>query len=183
MKASLVAVAFLIVSGSEGGAQATDRSRWALEISGGAATFRESYPTDCCGPTQRAGGSSLIVRGVRRASRHIELGGELGATAADGWRMRWLMPMLAVSRRGPVTPWLQLGAGAVSQTGECPADGSRPDPACSVDLALGGQQAIGLRYELAPMWSVGGEAGYIRGAAVRNRYVTSQRLAISLRWN
>ena len=102
--------------------------------------------------------------------------------AAGGWRMNWLMPVLAISRRGRVTPWVQLGAGAVSQTGECPQGGSRPDPACVFDLALGGQLATGLRVRLAPAWSFGGEIGYIRGAEVRQRYVTSQRVAIALRW-
>ena len=181
MKASVVVV-LLVVSGSECVAQATNGSGWAIEISGAAATFRELYPTDCCGPTQRAHGSALTARAMRQGSRLLELGAELGATAAGGWRMNWLMPVLAVSRRGRVTPWVQLGAGAVSQTGECPQGGSRPDPACVFDLALGGQLATGLRVRLAPAWSFGGEIGYIRGAEVRQRYVTSQRVAIALRW-
>jgi hypothetical protein len=183
VKTSIV-VALLVVTGSECVAQGPDESRWALELSGGAATFRQVFSTECCGPTRRTAGSVYTVRAVQRRGSLLELRAELGGTLfAGGRRMHWLMPALALSRRSRVTPWLQLGAGVVLQPGQCPADSSDTDPGCDVDLNLGGQLAAGLRLRLAPTWSLGGEVGYVRGAKVDYRYFTAERVLIALRWH
>ncbi|MDX2184618.1 MAG: hypothetical protein SFW08_11615 [Gemmatimonadaceae bacterium] len=169
------------LGGSVGGAQPTDESRWAIDVTGGPTAFRESYSTDCCGPGIRAGGRSFTLRAVGRITRRLAIGAELGETIADGWRLQWRMPVITFSRPDQFTPWLQVGAGAVSQVGECPQDGSRPGPGCRVDRTFGGQVAAGLRVRLASFVSLGGEIGYVRGMIVRERYASSQRLAITLR--
>lgn len=102
MKVSLIAI-LLVLTGSEGLAQAPAGSRWSVEVTGGAASFRESFPSDCCGPTRKAAGTAFALRAAHHENHLVELGAEVGATFAGGREMKWLMPVVGLSRRGRLT--------------------------------------------------------------------------------
>jgi hypothetical protein len=96
--------------------------------------------------------------------------------------MKWLMAAGLIETGTVLMPWAHMGAGVVSQPGECPADAPDTDPACKTDVKPGGQLAVGVRWNLMPRLSIGGEAAYIRGMNSRDRHFATRRVGLTIRW-
>src|SRR5947207_9802904 len=69
-------------------AQAPKLPGVSIELGIASATFKQSFSSDCCGPTREATGSAFSVRIKRRTTRFIAVGVEVGASATPRPDMR-----------------------------------------------------------------------------------------------
>src|ERR1700694_41571 len=159
-------------------AQTSKRFTLGFEAMGGIARFTESFTIDCCGPKRSAKGSSFGVRVQPRDGNWVALALEGGATFAAGRSMKWLMPVFVLTAPKRLSPWIELGSGLMAQPGECPADVPDNSPYCKTQLGLGWLVAAGLRHRLMGRLTIGVEAGFVRGAAHRQRRFTTRRIGL-----
>src|SRR5438093_4167685 len=101
-------------------AQEFHSTRTSIEASFGVADLKESYTSDCCGPSRTLDGVSFSLRFAHPLKGPAEAGGQFGATLADGSSMEWLMATGALAGPWRLSPWLELGAGAIGHPGDCP---------------------------------------------------------------
>ena len=175
------AVALLLLAASSLGAQTVAPARVSLELVVSAATLRQSFSFDCCGPTRTADGVGVVLRVQRPVGRLLAAGGEAGLSVTRNVRdMRWLMAIGTIAGTGRVAPWAQVGGGLVIQPGECPADGSDPGPGCQVALRPGGGVAAGVRWRLGG-FAVGLEAGLVTSISNGVRRFSTERYGVSVR--
>ncbi|HUQ21210.1 MAG TPA: hypothetical protein VM099_16440 [Gemmatimonadaceae bacterium] len=170
----------LVMSG--GSSIAAQESRgWAVEGVVGPGDLRELFSDDCCGPTRHSWGTSLGLRARRDIGNRLALGVDGGLTFASHRTMKWLMGVGSIAVANRLMPWAQLGAGLVTQPGECPADGLNYGPGCDTDFTLGAQAAAGLLWHLTEHVGLGGEGAIVRGLDKRATHFTTRRLAATVR--
>jgi hypothetical protein len=162
--------------------QVPKTSRVSVELGIGAATFNESFASDCCGPTREASGSAFSIRIKRHTSRLIEVGAEAGASVTPRPDMRWLMMTGAIAPIKRLAPWAQMGAGVVSQPGECPADAPDTSPDCTTALTLGAIVGAGIRWSLLSNLAIGLEAAFVTGTTRGERRFSTGRYGVTLRF-
>ncbi len=165
------------------GEAAAQESVLAIGTFAGPGRVVEYFTSDCCGPTRSRGGISAGGRFRWRQDALVSPGLDFGVTFARGRDMKWAMALATIVSGANIAPWAHVGAGVVLQPGECPADSSDTDPACSLNFNLGGQAAVGILWRFAARWGIGSEVAVITGAPIyRDRWITTQRVGILLRY-
>src|SRR5438093_5763122 len=136
-----------------------------IEAAVGAADIRESYTSDCCGPSRTLRGASASLRLARPLRDFAEIGVEGGLVLAGGTSMEWFMATGAVGGRKRLAPWLQVGAGALGHPGDCtlltPATASAGSAlGCGTNFGLGASAATGLRWRASGRVVIGLEGSF-----------------------
>jgi len=162
-------------------AQAPKLPGVSIELGIASATFKQSFSSDCCGPTREATGSAFSVRIKRRTTRFIAVGVEVGASATPRPDMRWLMAIGTIAPSRRFAPWAQVGAGLVGQPGECPADAPDTSPDCKTAITLGGVVGVGVRWSLLSNLAIGLETAFVTGTSRGERRFSTQRYGLTLR--
>lgn len=153
-----------------------------VELGIASATFKQSFFSDCCGPTREATGNAFSIRIKRQTSRLIAVGAEAGASITPRPDMRWLMAIGTIAPRGRLAPWAQVGAGLVGQPGECPADAPDTSPDCRTAITLGGAVGAGVRWNLRRNLAIGLETVFVTGTPRgEGRRFSTERYGVTLR--
>ena len=162
-------------------AQVPQAPHVSLEFGLATAAYKQSFSSDCCGPTRTAAGVAVSVRLQRPVGELFALGAEAGTSLTERKDMRWLMGIATIVSRRRIAPWGQVGAGLVSQPGECPADASDTSPSCRTALHVGGLAAAGVRWNVIHSFAIGVEAAFVTGLTTVYRRFSTQRLGLTLR--
>jgi hypothetical protein len=86
-----------------------------------------------------------------------------------------------IAARTRVAPWALVGAGLVSQPGECPADASDTSPDCKTALTPGGLVSAGIRWRLLHHLALGVETAFVIGTTTRERHFRTERYGFTVR--
>jgi len=85
-----------------------------------------------------------------------------------------------IAPSGRLIPWAQVGAGLVSQQGECPADGSDTSSDCETAITLGGIIGAGVRWRLLHNLAIGLETAFVTGTSRGERRFSTVRYGVTL---
>ena len=100
--------------------------------------------------------------------------------------MEWLMATGALAGPWRLSPWLELGAGAIGHPGDCPllvtaATSTGSSLGCGTSFSLGAAVATGLRFRATGRLLIGLEGSFVAATAHMERRYTTKRLAVNIR--
>jgi len=91
------------------------------------------------------------------------------------------MALGTIAARTRFAPWALVGAGLVSQPGECPADAPDTSPDCKKALTPGGLVSAGIRWRLLRHLALGVETAFVTGTTTRERRFSTERYGFTVR--